>query len=241
MRRKRSQQNNGATEGSARSLKQRGTLYVVAVPIGHPDDITIRAIKILGTVGVIASENPTATQFLLTYHALHTPVTSYGPVNLQEKVRVLIHRLERGTDIALVSDCGSPLVVDPGNLLVEAAHARGIPVVAIPGPCALIAAVMVSGLAGESFYFYGQLPTAQSSLTRVFATSLQNTVPMIAFCTYAAATRALHVLSKLAPRRLVTLACDLTTPNEHIIRGTPGQVRERLLSTQARDVTLFLS
>ncbi len=238
---KRSQQNEGARRSTAPAPDRRGRLYIVAVPIGHLDDITIRAIKVLSTVGLIASEHPKATQQLLTYHAIHTTVTSYGPVNLQEKVHVLIHRLEQGMDIALVSDCGSPLVVDPGHLLVEAAHARGIQVVAVPGPTALIAAVTVSGLAGDSFYFYGQLPTAQSSMARLFAVNLQNTVPMIVFCTHAESARALHILTRIAPRRPVALACDLTTPNERVIRGTPRLVRERLLIEPCQDVTLIIA
>lgn len=238
---KQSQQSDGAPGQSAQSPRQRGTLYVVAVPIGHPDDMTIRAIKVLSTVGLIASEHPTSTQHLLSYHSIQTMVTSYGPLNLQEKVQILIHRLRQGTDIALVSDCGSPLVVDPGQFLVEAAHAEDIPVVAIPGPSALIAAITVSGLISDAFSFYGRLPTTRSSITRVLTTTLQSTVPMIAFCTGATAAHALHVLEKIAPRRRVALACDLTMPTEWIIRGTPRRARERFLSTTRQEVTLIVT
>lgn len=238
---KQSQQNDKATEGSAVSPRPRGRLYIVAVPIGHPEDITIRAIRVLSAVDLIASEQPKATQHLLTYHSIHTTVTSYGPMNLSEKVQILIHRLQQGTDIALVSDCGSPLVVDPGKLLVETAHAQGISVIAVPGPSALIAAITVSGLVGDSFSFYGRLPTVPSSMTRVLTTSLRSAVPIISFCTYAVATRAVHVLARIAPRRLVALACDLTTPNERIIRGMPRLVRDRLRSTAGQDVTLIIA
>lgn len=241
MPRKQSQQTDGTTGQPAHGSQPCGRLYVVAVPIGHPDDITIRAIRVLSTVHLIASEHPQATQQLLNSHSIQTPVTSYGPMNLTEKVQILIHRLQQGTDIALVSDCGSPLVVDPGKFLVEAAHTKAIPVVAIPGPSALIAAITVSGLIGDSFAFYGRLPTTQSKITRVLASSLQSAVPMIAFCTGATAAHALHVLEKIAPRRLVAIACDLTMPHERIIRGTPGFARERLLSTSSEEVTLIVT
>jgi len=241
MPRQQSQQNDGTIGQSACRPQPCGRLYVVAVPIGHPDDITIRAVRVLRTVHLIASEHPTATQQLLNSHSIQTPVTSYGPMNLQEKVQVLIHRLRQGTDVALVSDCGSPLIVDPGKFLVEAAHAQKIPIVPIPGPSALIAAITVSGLIGDSFAFYGRLPTTRSKLTRVLATNLQSAGPMIAFCTSATATLALHVLEKVAPRRLVALACDLTMPSERIIRGTPRFARERLLSTPSEEVTLIVT
>lgn len=241
MPRQQSQQNDGATRPSARHPQPCGRLYVVAVPIGHPDDITIRAIKVLSTVHLIVSEHPIATQHLLSSHSIQTPVTSYGPRNLQEKIHVLIHRLRQGTDIALVSDCGSPLIVDPGKFLVEAAHAEAIPVVAIPGPSALIAAITVSGLIGDAFLFCGRLPTTRSSITRVLATNLQSTVPMIAFCTSATAAHALHILEQIAPRRRVALACDLTMPTEGIIRGTPRRARARFLSTTSQEVTLIVT
>ena len=241
MPRQQSQQNDSATGQPAYRSQPYGRLYVVAVPIGHPDDITIRAIRVLSTVHLIASEHPRATQQLLNAHSIQTPVTSYGPVNLMEKVQVLIHRLQQGADIALVSDCGSPLIVDPGKLLVEAAHAKEIPVVAIPGPSALIAAITVSGVIGDSFSFYGRLPTTRSRITRVLASGLQSVVPMIAFCTGATASHALHVLEEVAPRRLVALACDLTMPTERIIRGTARDLRERLLSAPSEEVTLILT
>ena len=241
MPRQQSQQSAGATGRFPRSPQQRGRLYVVAVPIGHPDDITIRAIRVLHTVHLIASEHPTATQELLSYHSIQNSVTSYGPMNLSEKVQILIHRLHQGTDIALVSDCGSPLIVDPGKLLVEAAHAEEIPVISIPGPSALSAAIAVSGLIGESFSFYGRLPTTQARIAHMLATNLQHAMPLIAFCTGATATHALSVLEKIAPRRLVALACDLTKPNERIIRGTARDVRERLLGTPSEEVTLIMT
>lgn len=241
MRTKQSQQNVGAAMTSINRLPQSGTLYVVAVPIGHPDDVTVRAIEILGKVDLIASEDPKVTQRLLTHHGIQATVTSYGPRNLQEKAAVLLQRLQQGGHIALVSDCGSPLVADPGQLLVAAAHAHGIPVVPVPGPSAIIAALTAAGLSCDSFYFLGHLPNRASHIDRCLLTSLKREVPTVAFCTKTSVARALKTLGELAPVRPVVVAYDLTKPNESVIRGTACEVLERLHPTRGGDVTLVLA
>lgn len=238
---KQSQQNTSATEGSSSQPTRKGTLYLVAVPIGHPDDLTIRALRILREVDLVASEDPNVTQQLLRHHAIHHPtITSYGPTQLQEKVAVLLQRLKQGRHIALVSDCGSPLIADPGQLLVDAAHGDGIPVVAVPGPSALIAAVTVSGLSGDSFFFLGLLPTTRLGILRSVTSCLNNRVPTVAFCTRESAMQAVRILLDIAPQRRLILACDLTKPNECIMRGTAQQIRAHLRDLRADDVTLMI-
>ncbi len=221
--------------------QQSGTLYVVAVPIGHPDDVTVRAIQVLGKVDVITSEDPKATQHLLTHHGIQATVTSYGPMNLREKVRILVQRLQRGMDVALVSDCGSPIIADPGYLLVAAAHAHRIPVVPVPGPSVIVAVLTVAGLPCNSFYFLGQFPRAASHIRQCLIDSLKRKTPMVAFGTMASVARALETLNSIAPRRLVIVACDLTRPTELIIRGTALRVRQRLRSISRKEITLVLS
>lgn len=224
------------------SLPHRsGTLYVVAVPIGHPDDVTVRAIQTLGKVDLIASEDPKVTQQLLMHHGIQATVTSYGPRNPQEKAAVLLQRLQQGSHIALVSDCGSPLVSDPGHLLVAAAHTHGIPVVPVPGPSAIIAALTAAGFPSDSFYFLGHLPRAVSRTTRLLSDSLRRKGPLVAFCTETVVAHVLKSLVDIAPQRFVAVAYDLTKPNEQIIRGTARAVRERLHPIQRREVTLVLA
>ncbi|MBH0203373.1 MAG: rRNA small subunit methyltransferase 1 [Nitrospira sp.] len=220
---------------------QSGTLYVVAVPIGHPDDVTVRAIRILGKADLIASEDPHVTQQLLTHHGIQATVTSYGPKNLHEKVAVLLHRLQQGSHVALVSDCGSPLISDPGHLLVTAAHRHGIPVVPVPGPSAVIAALTAAGFPCDSFSFLGQLPNPPSLSTRSLIGSLKRKRPIVAFCTETAVAHILKILGDHSPQYSVAVAYDLTKPNEHIIRGTARSVRDRLGPTQGRKVTLVLA
>jgi 16S rRNA (cytidine1402-2'-O)-methyltransferase len=238
---KQSQENAGLSMASATSPDENGVLYVVAVPIGHPDDLTLRALATLKSVDLVASENPKMTQQLFAHHRISATVTSYGPVNLKEKVGVLLQRVRQGTRIAIVVDAGSPVIVDPGALLVAGAHAQGTRVIPIPGPSAVIAALTVTGFPCEAFYFLGQLPSTGSHLVRRVAAAVKREVPTIAYGTHITATRAIDTLVRLAPRRLVVAACDLTTPNEVIIRGTARQVSRRLFNRQGEDVTIVVS
>lgn len=214
---------------------------MVAVSIGHPDDVTVRAIEVLRKVDLIASEDPKATQQLLAHHHIQPIVTSYGPRNLKEKAAVLLQRLQQGTDIALVTDCGSPLVADPGHLLVAAAHAHRIPVIPLPGPSVVIAALTAAGLPCESFYLLGYLPSKPPHLARCLSDALKREGPTVAFCPVNLLTRTIHFLANIAPRRVVVLACDLTRPSEHIICGTSLHVSRNLPDIQGRQVTIVLA
>lgn len=219
-----------------------GTLFVVGVPIGHQDDITIRALRVLGEADLVASEDPVATGLLFTQHGIDTPVTSYGPAHVKEKIAVLLDRLQRGARIAIVSDCGSPVISDPGCLLISAAHRRGIQVVSVPGPSAVTAAVAASGLSGDSFYFQGRLPPTKAALKRCLGQLLNRTDTVVAFCPAASLQAALAIIDASAPRRTVVLACDLTRTTETIIRGTARQVRETVRQASTiGETTLILA
>ncbi len=242
MRREQSQQIAGPERSSDDCPSGSGILYVVGVPIGHSDDITLRALRVLRGAALIASEDPIATRLLLAHHGIETTLTSYGPVNLKEKVAVLLHRLEQGARIAIVSDSGSPVIFDPGCLLVAAAHSHGIRVISVPGPSALTAAVAVSGLSGDSFFFQGRLPRTHSAITRCLVRLLKTARTTVAFCPPASLSMALDTIAQAAPRRIVVVACDLTKPGETTARGTARQVRRMLdrgLSTQ--DATLIIA
>jgi 16S rRNA (cytidine1402-2'-O)-methyltransferase len=136
-----------------------GTLFVVATPIGNLEDITVRALRVLREVSVIAAEDTRRTAHLLARHAITTPSTSLHEHNEAGKSGALIARLQKGDSIALVSDAGTPTVSDPGGLLIKAAIAAGIRVEPVPGPSAVLTALAVSGLPTESFSFLGFPPT----------------------------------------------------------------------------------
>jgi 16S rRNA (cytidine1402-2'-O)-methyltransferase len=233
MSRERSQQNAGRATPSDASRPASGALYVVAVPIGDPDDLTLRALRVLRHVDLIASEDPAATRALLAHHGVDTPLTGYGPRNLKEKVAVLLHRLAQGSQIALVSDCGSAVIADPG---------QGIPVRSVPGHSAVTAALAVSGIAADSFSFLGSLPDSPPALRRSVSALLHATETTVAFCPAESLKKILGAAAELAPRRRLILACDLTTPRERIFHGTARQAREELARRPAPGlVTLMIA
>ena len=147
---------------SATKIRQTeggGILYVVATPIGNPDDISARAIRTLGEVDAIACEDTRRTGLLLAHHEIRTPTLSYYEHNEERRTPELIERLAAGEKIALVTDAGTPAISDPGFRLVRAALEAGVRVIAVPGACAAIAALSVAGLATNRFTFEGFLPT----------------------------------------------------------------------------------
>src|SRR4051812_1129186 len=145
-----------------------GTLFVVATPIGNLEDITVRALRVLREVAVIAAEDTRRTAHLLARHAISTPTTSLHEHNESRKSSTIVARLQRGDSVALVSDAGTPTVSDPGARLVQDAIAAGIRVEPIPGPSAVLAALTASGLPGDEFTFLGFPPTKTSDRTQWF-------------------------------------------------------------------------
>lgn len=146
-----------------------GILYVVATPIGNLEDVTLRALRVLREVALIAAEDTRRTAHLLQHYSISTRTTSLHEHNEHKRVPGLVAQLERGDSIALVSDAGTPLVSDPGRKLVAAAHAAGIRVEPIPGPSAVMAAVSASGLAEDGFVFAGFPPAKARARSRWFA------------------------------------------------------------------------
>ena len=205
-----------------------GTLYVVSTPIGHPDDITLRALAILRSVTIIASEDPHLTQVLLAHHGITATVTSYGPLNRHEKMLLLLHRLTQGQDIALVPDNGTPIIYDPGSLFVAAAHEAGIPVKAIPGPSALTAATAVSGFSGDAIIFEGHLPSTNRRLIQ-YLSQLRKEQKTLVFNVGPRALRGLlKTLAQILPTRQTVIATNLTTEKETLLRGRPGELLDQI-------------
>lgn len=223
-----SQQNDRNLKGKTATSRSSGTLYIVGTPIGHPDDITLRALAILRSVSIIASEDPRETQTLLTHHGIAATVTSYGPLNRPEKVQLLLHRLTQGQDVALVSDNGSPVIYDPGRLLVAAAHHAGIPVKTIPGPSAMTAATAISGFSGDAIIFEGHLPSTSHRLAKYLSQFRKERRTLAFYVDPRALTRLLKILVQILPTRQVAIAMNLTTSKEALFRGTPEVLLEKI-------------
>lgn len=205
-----------------------GTLYVVSTPIGHPDDITIRALAILRRVRVVASEDPRATQALLAHHGITATVTSYGPFNRHEKMLLLLHRLTQGQDVALVSDHGTPIIYDPGYLFVAAAYQARIPVKAIPGPSTLTAATAISGFSGDAIIFEGHLPSTNRRLLQFLSRFREERKTLVFYVGPRALTGLLKSLAQILPTRQTVVAMNLTTGKETLSRGKPDELLNQI-------------
>ena len=216
-----SQPNDRNLEGRTTMSRSPGTLYIVGTPMGHPDDITLRALATLRRVTVIASEDPRVTQALLAHHGITATVTSYGPLKRHEKMLLLLHRLTQGQDVALVSDNGTPVIYDPGSLFVAAAHQAGIPVKAIPGPSAITAAAAISGFSGDTIIFEGHLPSTSHRLAQYLSQLRKERRTLVFYVDPGALTGLLRILAQILPARQVAIAMNLTTREETLSRGMP--------------------
>ena len=196
-----------------------GTLFVVATPIGNLEDITVRALRVLREVAVIAAEDTRRTAHLLARHAITTPTTSLHEHNEAGKSVALVARLQRGDSVALVSDAGTPTVSDPGGLLIRAAVEAGLRVEPVPGPSAVLAALSASGLPTESFAFVGFPPTRSKDRKLWFdrVRSLRGTIIFFEAPHRIQAT--LHDLQREVGNCEAVLCRELTKVHEELVRG----------------------
>ena len=205
-----------------------GTLFVVATPIGNLEDITVRALKILRAVAVIAAEDTRRTAHLLARHGITTPTTSLHEHNEAEKSRALISRLTRGDHVALVSDAGTPGVADPGAHFVRTAADAGIRVEPIPGPSAVMAAVSASGLSPDSFTFLGFPPTRSKARKKWFD-RLRRCSDVAVF--FEAPHRVISTLTELREMVgdcYVSVGRELTKIHEELVKGHISEVVARI-------------
>ena len=205
-------------------MARTGTLFLVAVPIGNPDDITVRALKILRSVDHILAENPHVTRHLRSLHAIETPLLSYRPRTNADCDQTALERLLAGENLALVSDAGTPALVDPGQTLVSAAIRADISVVPVPGATALIAALIASGLPTGRFVFEGSPPRARTDRYEFFHALQTETRTIVLFDSPAYLRSTLTTLVEVLGRnRVITIAFSITTPSEQWFRGTLGE------------------
>jgi 16S rRNA (cytidine1402-2'-O)-methyltransferase len=205
-----------------------GILSVVATPIGNLEDITLRALRVLREVDLIATEDTRRTRILLDHYQIDKPLTSLYDYNEVHKAPTLIRRLHEGISIALVCDAGTPLISDPGYRLVQLAIAQGIMVVPIPGPAAVIAAITVAGLPMDRFVFEGFLPRKPGK-RRKRLESLRGELHTLIF--YESPRRVYDVLGDMQALwgdRRVVVARELTKKFEEILRGRITEVRAQL-------------
>lgn len=202
-----------------------GTLYLVATPIGNLEDITLRALRILKEVALIAAEDTRTARHLLTYFGISTPVTSYFEHNKLEKLDALLEALARG-DVAMISEAGLPGLSDPGYELVRTAVERGIRVVPIPGASALTAALVASGLPTDAFVYLGFLPRQASARRKLLQSVIAEPRTLVAYEAPHRIRETLDDIAGVLGERPICVARELTKVYEEFVRGTVAVVRE---------------
>lgn len=216
------------------------TLFVVATPIGNLEDVSARALRVLGEVGAIAAEDTRVTARLLSRHGIRKPLISYrAPVERRGLPRVMA-ALEGG-DVALVSDAGTPAISDPGQALVTAAWAAGHKVVPIPGPSSVTAALSIAGYRGPGFTFIGYLPRKPGEMRRLLASLDADSRPAVAFESPFRIRKSLALIADSMPVRSVTLTRELTKVHEEVLRGTASEVLAALGDRSRGEFTIVIS
>jgi 16S rRNA (cytidine1402-2'-O)-methyltransferase len=219
----------------------RGTLYLVGTPIGNLEDITLRALRVLGEVSLIAAEDTRHTRKLLDHYQLQKPIVSYFEHNEAARVKLLLDRLQE-EDVALVSDAGMPGISDPGYDLVRAAIASGVNVVPIPGPSAPIAALAASGLPTDRFLYVGFLPRRGSDRRRLFASVRDEPGTLVAFESPHRIVDALVDAKRELGDRPAAAARELTKLHEEFVRGTLTEIAEHFrLQSPRGELTLAIA
>ena len=224
-------------ERIAGELAGEGALYVVATPIGNPDDISMRALDVLSSVDLILAEDTRTTRALLTRHGIRGKLMSYHDHNEHTRAREILERLRHGARIALVSEAGTPMVSDPGYRIVSAASASDVPIAItpIPGANAVTTALSVTGVPAEGFRFVGFLPRKRSDSRRRLEDVLAaSTGAVVFFDTVQRIDTTLAILAELAPDREIAICADLTKPSERIVRGPPAAVADELAAVPLR-------
>ena len=200
-----------------------GSLYVVSTPIGNLEDITLRALSTLKAVGLIAAEDTRRTSILLRHFGISTPTTSLHEHNERQKLPLLLEKLGQGTDVALVSDAGTPMVADPGQRLTAAAIEGGFRVIPIPGASAVLSAIAASGFAADEFVFAGFAPFRSSDRNK-WLLALKAEPRAVVF--YEAPHRigkTLTAVASLLGDRPISISRELTKLHEEVIRTTAAR------------------
>jgi 16S rRNA (cytidine1402-2'-O)-methyltransferase len=211
-----------------------GTLFVVATPIGNLEDVTLRALRVLKEVDVIACEDTRRTRALLTHFDIHTPTVSYFEHNKLVRGPQLLRQLTEGRSVALVTDAGTPGISDPGFMLVRDARAAGVSVVPVPGPAAVAAVLSAAGIPADRFVFDGFLPIKPGRrVNRLTALRELDTTIVL----YESPHRILATLDAIATvfgEREIVVAREVTKQFEEIVRAAAAAHHERLAAAGVR-------
>jgi 16S rRNA (cytidine1402-2'-O)-methyltransferase len=216
----------------------RGRLVVCPTPIGNLEDITLRALRALREADVVACEDTRQTRKLLARHGIDARLLSYHEHNERARAKELVGRIERGEVVALVTDAGTPGISDPGELLVRACHEAGVPVEVLPGPTAVVTALVASGLPAARWRFVGFLPRRAGELRRELERVGGET--LVAYESPRRLAATLAALADLDPARPAAVCRELTKLHEEVVRGTAAELAERFAEGTRGEVVLVV-
>ena len=217
----------------------KGKLYIVATPIGNLEDITLRAINVLKSVDIIIAEDTRHSLKLLNHLEISKPLISYHRHNEEEKTDVILDKIDEGNNIALISDAGTPVISDPGEIIVKKALERNISVIPIPGACAIITALMAAGVNTRNFTFYGFLSINKKIRMKELEQIKNNKSTIILYEAPHKIINTLRDLEEYVGERQIVLARELTKIHEEFIRGNIKEVRAKLDSPKGEYVIII--
>jgi 16S rRNA (cytidine1402-2'-O)-methyltransferase len=196
----------------------KGTLYVLATPIGNLKDISLRAIEILQETDLVIAENRERALKLLSHLQIRKPIVNINAYNEERKAHSIVQLMRTGKQCVLISGAGTPCISDPGNVVVRRCQEAGVDIKAVPGPSAVIAALSISGLSPDRFFFYGFLPQKKGKRKKVLEELLSRPFPVIFFESPRRLTDTMKGISEIAPDREVVLAKEMTKMYEELVR-----------------------
>lgn len=211
-----------------------GTLYIVGTPIGNLEDVSFRVLRILGEVGLIAAEDTRHTRKLLSHHDIHTSLTSFYEHNERRKGDYLIKKVKEGTDTALVSKAGMPGISDPGYYLIKRAVEAQIRIIPVPGPCALVIALVVSGLPTGSFVFEGFLGRTRKERMNKLKNLSREKRTIVIYESPHRIRKTLPEIRQILGDRQMALARELTKKFEEVLRGRVSEVEKIFIQKKPR-------
>lgn len=220
-------------------MEKTGTLYIVATPIGNLEDITLRALRILGEADYVLAEDTRTTGNLTKHHGVKAKLRRYDAHASASAHDTIVADLMAGQSVALVSDAGTPGVSDPGVMLVRQARAAGIRIDAIPGPSAVTAAISIAGVSGNQFSFLGFIPSKKGRET-FFAELADYTHPTVFLESTHRILKAVASLAALYPNATLYLGRELTKIYEEMLVGTPGEILEILTKNSVKQKGEFV-
>lgn len=218
----------------------KGTLYIVSTPIGNLEDITLRALRILREVDIIAAEDTRHSIKLLNHHGIKKPMISYWREKERGRSDEIIRRLHAGQSVALISDAGTPGISDPGSVIIKRAVGENMQIISVPGPSAFVAALSVSGLPSEHFTYWGFLPSGKNQRKKII-TDLRFEERTLIF--YEAPHRIIESLQDMAEilgERKAVLVKEITKIHEHAVRGSISEIIEEVQRTTIAGEYVFI-